>query len=735
MVLKILPIVVVLAILTPCVGQGITVRVRSTEGGPRIFVDGKPVRHRFVYGNPALLAAISEKRATTFTLPFHADVDTDEACVTLAGKKGDEPFWFSNQLLVDMTDGTTNRLGGAEEVRTLTLVVPRIRLKKGHDYRFIVTDRAVHDRQFFTHSVSYPGVDGQKVELPLPYGDALFDTVAMAAGADVNLVTFGVPNSYGCDACWHPPEEPDDFSALDHECERLLKANPNALLVPRVNADAPQWMLDRDHSLKMKFAKGFTIDAPSLSARSYRMAVCAHFEKLARHLVARFPNNFAGLHIGGQNSAEWFYHLSQSHGDLSGYDVHTLTAFRAYLSALGEPDADKAEVPSAAERSEVFPRGLRDPVRHRRLLQFAQFRQLEVAKLISELGAAVRRGSEGKCMALFFYGYSWELGCGWNGPSETGHYALQWLLENGRENIDGLSAPFSYSCRKFPGSSPVMSPAETIMRSGILWINEDDTRTYKEDIWCYKALGGGRHDTLRETADTLMRNACIGILRGYGEWWMDLFGRGWYRSPELWELRKKLNPLDDALMRRKKPYSPPMAVVVDEKSFLRYGSKSGCHLYPLLNHEPMDMCGVPYGQYFLDDILDRPIDARLVYLCVAQGLTAEQRAKIVRYKKSRPETLFVENVTAADMTVEAIAEKARIAGIRPYTRPGVANVNAAEGYVSVFSHIDGPVEMDFGREGRIVDYMTGKLVGNGQKLTTVFRQGETKVYFLESASN
>lgn len=124
---------------------------------------------------------------------------------------------------------------------------------------------------------------------------------------------------------------PHAYGCIDEMCEKLIKANPRVLLVPRISANAPQWMLERDPSLKMKFNNNFTIEMSSISSRKYRKAACEEVEKLARHLRKKFPRNFAGLHISGQNSAEWFYMLSYT-GDLSGYDVHTQESFREYLS-------------------------------------------------------------------------------------------------------------------------------------------------------------------------------------------------------------------------------------------------------------------------------------------------------------------------------------------------------------------------------------------------------------------
>ena len=38
----------------------------------------------------------------------------------------------------------------------------------------------------------------------------------------------------------HGLVEPPDYGRIDRACEHIIAANPNALLVPRVNADAPR---------------------------------------------------------------------------------------------------------------------------------------------------------------------------------------------------------------------------------------------------------------------------------------------------------------------------------------------------------------------------------------------------------------------------------------------------------------------------------------------------------------
>ena len=735
----------------------VEVRVRKTPGGPRIFVDGRQVRPRIFYGAPPSIANLSESWYTTFVYPFRATCSTTSGTYRVARQSQDEALFFRNARFVDMTTGVTNDWGLAEETRMDAFTASPLKFEKNHVYRFLVAVKATRDRQFLSADAFAVDESGRRVSMPLPYGDTLAGTARLAAAAGVNIVTFSA-NSYGSSTGWVEPDKVPDYEGLDSYCRSLIEANPKVLLLPRVSAEAPPWMLKQDPSMRMKFDRGFTLEFASVSARPYREQACAYIERLTRHLREAFPRNFAGLHISGQNSGEWFYHLSQS-TDLSGYDVHTRDAFRAWLAKRGEPEAATAEVPSPEERREASRGFLRDPVRDMRLLDFEQFRQEEVASFLSELGAAVRLGSDGHSLALFFYGYFWELGGVTAGASETGHYALQWLLEHGAENVDGLSGPFSYSNRRWPGSSPVMSPAETIARAGILWINEDDTRTYLEDIWCYKAVqgtGGDRWKTKEQTCDQLLRNASQCILRGQGDWWMDLFGRGWYADAGLWDMRARLNRMDDALLAHGSMVEPDVAVLVDERSFLYLGWGAGAPAGALMNRRPFDRCGAPYGQYTLDDWLAKPTSAKICFVPVAFHLTDAQKTRLAEVRDARPDLRFVwfampglddgtvAGLKRADDAVVTdtmqfdecfVGEQVRAAGARSVVKPGVANVAAGGAFTMVESIVGGDIEVDFGAPGEVFDYMTGKSLGSGPRLVLPFRKGETRVFELRSDHN
>jgi len=720
------------AALLPAVRAGETVepvevRVRATSTGPRIFVDGRPVAPRFYYGSPPCLVNISWQHRAGFVLPFRAPETTREGRAELKVYDGEDGIWFSNPCLVDRTTGAVTPLPDAAERRTKHFAADGLALEKDHVYWLVVTNRAAHSRTYFTYEASYRAADGLRRPMPLPYGETLAASARCAGEAGVDFVTFSTDNSWGCRGWWAEPGADADaaYARIDAACAALIAANPRVLLVPRVVGDAPPWFLARHPEAKMKFGRGFTIDMSSVAYRPYRAAVCAATERLVRHLRARFPRNFAGLHVSGQNSAEWFYMMSQS-GDLSGYDVGTRDAFRAWLARKGDPAAATAEVPSVAARTAARPGTRFDPVKDARVRDFVRFRQEDMASLLNDIGAAIRRGSDGKSLALFFYGYSWELGANRLGPGETGHYALSWLMEHGRANVDGFSSPLSYSLRGWPGGVAFMGPIDTVQRKGFLWINEDDNRTHHEDIWdhCWWAP----HTDPFVTRNNFLRDGAVQILRGYGDWWMDLMGRGWFRDARVWDVRRALAPLENALARRTRPYSPEIAAVVDEESFLDYGCGSSALLGPVLSRQGFATCGATYGQYFLDDILENPLEARVYVILVAADLPPAKAARLAAFKAARPAAVFVENPRAADLTAEALAAALRRAGGTPYVAPGRANLAAAEGFAMLQALEEGPLEIDFGASGEVVDFVSGVSLGRGPRRTVPFKKGETRIF-------
>ena len=83
-------------------------------------------------------------------------------------------------------------------------------------------------------------------------------------------------------------------------------------------------------------------------------------------------------------------------------------------------------------------------------------------------------------------------------------------------------------------------------------------------------------------------------------------------------------------------------------------------------------------------------------------------------------------VGVPQLTTELIRALARIAGVHMFTE-GKANVWAAEGYILLQAHDDGPLVINTGKNGTIVDALNSKVLGKGPKLIIVMKKGEVRV--------
>ena len=154
------------------------------------------------------------------------------------------------------------------------------------------------------------------------------------------------------------------------------------------------------------------------------------------------------------------------------------------------------------------------------------------------------------------------------GPANSGHYGLENLLKKANGSIDILCSPISYFDRAFCGSAPNMSAGETVMRNGVLWLNEDDTRTHL-DHRSEAYVQEGTLVTLPQSRSVMLRNTAQEAIRGFGSWWMDLPGMGWYDSAELWDVQRGLMPLEHKMLARTAPFTPEIALIQDEESMIQ----------------------------------------------------------------------------------------------------------------------------------------------------------------------
>ncbi len=475
-------------------------------------------------------------------------------------------------------------------------------------------------------------------------------TLRTVAAAGVDLIEVGIAHSFLSPkrerVRWTAFEGPDDWSIADDQVRKAIEAHPNGKFLLRVFVNAPKAVLEANPDWCMRFEDDDAEKGPRMaspSCRPYREAVCAYLKRAVKHFSETFPHHYAGIHPSGQNSGEFFYDKAWT--KLSGYDKHTLAAWRKWLAERGESDAATAEVPTPAERKAKDDGSvLLDPVKRRRVIQFNQFLQDEMSDFVAEMARACREASGDKKLVVFFYGYAWEFNSLPNGPAVSGHYGLMRLLEKAPGAIDILCGPIGYFNRRYPdGFAPVMSAAETLASHGILWLNEDDTRTYRDPRRDRPYTQEGTLTTCENNCKVMLRNTAQEAIRGLGSWWMDLYGHGWYDDPALWEVQRRLWPSERALLARPRPYTPDVAAIVGEQSQLHFSAESRAVTRPLIYtvRGEFDKAGVRYGQYLLEDVLKNPPPAKVHVFLSANYLTAADRAALAKDRVEHPERVRV----------------------------------------------------------------------------------------------
>lgn len=506
----------------------------------------------------------------------------------------------------------------------------RVRKTPGGAQLF-VDGKAVPPRMLWVRPYHKPG-DGGEFWEQRAYRHSV-SQVARAAKAGVNLVTFLSP------MLWEV-EGGDYWEPLDNFCGDAIKANPNVLLVPRVYVNPPKWWLEKVHpDARMVYGDGKKGSKGSVSCREYRAAACDHLRRTIEHLQAKFPDNFAGIHFGGQNTGEWFY--DDPWRSPSGYDPCTAKAWKAYVAERKLPAEWGERVPTAEERGDLArKRILLDEPGDRRVVEFNRFFQREMADMVGTLARTCRGATKGRKLVLSFYGYLYEL-CNLDkwGMATSGHVAVEHLLKTYGDALDMLCAPFGYGKdREWLGSEPVMTVAETFVRNGILWVNEDDTRTFLDTRKGAHLQEGGLKDA-SQTYDTLLRNTAQELVRGQGCWWMDLKGTGWFDCDEIWKPMTDLAALDRRFAVRPTPYAPEVASIVDEDSCLHLAFVAGKYsawTFGMMRGN-LARTGVPYGQYLLSDVCARPIAAKLQLFHAAMALSDERIDALAEDRRKRPD--------------------------------------------------------------------------------------------------
>ncbi|MFO7976065.1 MAG: beta-galactosidase [Candidatus Hydrogenedentota bacterium] len=443
----------------------------------------------------------------------------------------------------------------------------------------------------------------------------LHKQVKLAAAAGVHIHSFGIPRP------WPKPGEEPDFAAVDAVLERVIDADPEALLLPRFGCDPPGWWYQQHPDEALQFDDGSRRPV-CVASEVWREEMLRNVQALVEHCEARYGDHMLGYHPCAQHTGEWFYPKTWE-ARHCGFSPAMQRGFSAWLRKkygteealrIGWADSDatfdSVTVPTVEERNTASVGLFRDPALEQKTIDFFDYLQIAMVEPLELIAATVKDACGRKKIVTFFYGYYFEISGLPLGPQTSGHLALARLLEC--PDVDIVCSPISYQDRGLGGIGGFMAPVDSVRDHGKLWLNEDDTRTFltREDA------GYGRVATLEHTQWVHQRNFSRLLPRRLACWYMDLGGAGWLADERIWRNIGRMRTIYEKHLDRPAAWSPEVAVIVDESSPSYFACNSV--LRSLGNHfrTQLSRMGAPFSQYLLSDLVAGRVPAHKAYIFI-----------------------------------------------------------------------------------------------------------------------
>lgn len=379
--------------------------------------------------------------------------------------------------------------------------------------------------------------------------------------------------------CWPRPDE-YRFEDLDNYIRAYLSADPHAYLMLILRLVPPPWWMDTHPEEMVRYAAAAGYDntdeclnimRPSLASTAWRRDMMDLWRRCIKHIESQpWGKRVIGYQPGYGIYTEWHYFGSWTN-QMPDTGPAMTAYFRQWLrrrygtveklrEAWNQPDAsfETVQVPGRQERLAAGILGLRDPTRHRPVMDYYLCQQELTAECIEDFCRAAKEITGGRAICGAFYGY-------WHGvPPQTqgGHLEIHKLL--GSPYVDYFAAPYDYSHRLMGQDGRLRCLPEIFPLAGKVHMVEADTRTHLHPV--------NEHGRVPDEASSIAairRELSTALIAGSALWWCD-FGAdgtgGWYDHPALIGEVKKLVALAQRLMQRPKQRVAQIAVICDPQS-------------------------------------------------------------------------------------------------------------------------------------------------------------------------
>ena len=672
-----LGLAVLAALLLGAPAQALEARVAVRQGVPTLLVNGKPLPPMMLFntagGGPTPLVCKLTPQWQQFSYTFRAPEDDDNVGCHIRNIQPAGDWFVDDSRLVEGTldkplsdnllkggdfegeqppGGWTyflnNSTGAAVEWSHVAGEARDgnkcLRVRIIHpgtiSYEIHLFQRfAIKSGKTYTFSVWLKSPEPREVEINALHQGPPWTTYGGASGKSEELLRLGAARGLHMGnpplpVVWTQPGKAPDFSGLDAMVEQILEADPEALIIPRLNLDAPAWWTTAYPDQIQVYDVGTQVKVSPASPR-WRKDAADALRQTIRHLEGKYGEHMLGYHPCAQSAGEWFYDRvwekimpnfeEPFRAAFAAWAKHKYGTEAALRQAWQQPEVtfETIRVPTMEERTTGLLGAFRDPARQRFPIDFSEYMQVCLSDYLMECARIVKEETGRRKISVFFYGYHYELSGFTYGAQVTGHFRLHEVLHC--PDVDVLVSPISYADRGSDGAGSFMSPVDSIQLHGKLWLNEDDTRTHLSPA----DSGYGRTGTMAQTLGVYRRNFGHQLERHCATWWMD-FGTGWMADPTIFD--NFAHERDIWLQKPAKgAFSPPVAMITDEASnlYLRNSAEITACTVSLMRQR-FNAMGCPVGLYLLDDLCEGklPASARLYVFLNDFRLTAAQRKQV-----------------------------------------------------------------------------------------------------------
>ncbi len=439
-------------------------------------------------------------------------------------------------------------------------------------------------------------------------------TIAFASRA-LNAFTGFTPYERGI----FDKENEPDFSVVDEAVEKVLKANPDAYIFPRVFMTMPEWWCEQNPEE--------IIVAPCGEKREllFSDAFRAQGDKMLKALISHVKNshyadNIIGYHLADGCTEEWFHY-----GREGGVCKNAEKYFFRFLDE-SYPDEDlPRELPNMKN---LYVEG---EIEDTLLKRYLEFSNVSVADSIAHFARTVKEATDYKQTVGTFYGYI----------SETcrpllGDVALHHIIDC--PYIDFFCSPNSYVKTRALGIDWGDSlPFASLREHNKIYFSECDIRTSLSDYINNCRPGADKNNsyygdiwigpkTVEGSVAAMRKAYAHQITRGNSLWWFDMWG-GWYDNPRYMAEAKRCHKLFENHDYTQYNYKPEIAVFVDGKIYQYQGmSHKSCRSQTEIRNS-LGNSGIAFDLFLLDDFKAKYKDYKAVIFPFAIDTAASLKAK------------------------------------------------------------------------------------------------------------